>query len=279
MAANDTDNDRLMEAYYADMRNTSYVSPQEEQLLVKAYHSCVSCSRPYPLGSSALKCATCGVPRNLKARDKLISGVLRFVVKVAKEYAYRTKGPNFESDFLAALVSAGNIGLLVAADRFDLSKNTRFITYAAWWVREKILEELDSQGVVRVPAHKQKALRSQRKHGGGTQVEAPHVTLVAVDAIDESGQSDTRLERDLMNTYGMNVLRQALTQLDLRERDKYIVLAYFGAREEPKNLRQISSRLDLSSERVRQIKKNTMEQLRDFLQNKRVEGLHDVYAE
>ena len=130
-----------------------------------------------------------------------------------------------------------------------------------------------------MPAHKQKALRAQRKYGGGTDVEAPHVTLVAVDAIDESGQADTRLERELMNTYGLTVLRQALCELSLRERDKYIVLAYFGSREEPKNLRQISNRLDLSSERVRQIKKNTMEQLRDYLSNNRVEGLQDVYAE
>ena len=121
------DKDRLMDAYFADMRGSTYVTQQEEQALVRAYHTCSTCSTPYPLGASLTKCTSCGATRNFKARDKLVSGVLRFVVKVAKEYAYRTKGPAFDSDFLASLISAGNIGLLVAADRFDLSKNTNHV--------------------------------------------------------------------------------------------------------------------------------------------------------
>lgn len=274
-----TENDRVIDAYFADMRGNTFVPPKEEQALVKAYRTCTACGGSYALGSSETRCSKCKAPRNFKARDRLISGALRFVVKVAKEYAYRTRGPNFDNEILTTLISAGNVGLLVAADRFDTSRNTKFLTYAAWWVREKILEELDSQGIIRVPAHKQKALRAQRKYGGGTEVEAPHVTLETVDAIDDAGHNDARLEKDLMNTYGLTVLRQALGELSLRERDKYIVLAYFGAREEPKNLRQISNRLDLSSERVRQIKKDTMEQLRVYLMSNRVGGSHDVFAE
>lgn len=274
-----SESDRLIDAYFSDMREVTFIPQSKEQELVRSYRTCASCKAPFTQGASQTRCPRCSAPRNFKARDQLISGILRFVVKVAKEYAYRTRGPTFDSEFLASLISAGNVGLLVAADRFDLSKNTKFITYAAWWVREKILEELDSQGIIRVPAHKQKALRAQRKYGGGTEIEAPHVVLEEVSAIDDAGHSDNRLEVDLMQTYGLSVLRQALDALSLRERDKYIVLAYFGSREEPKNLRQISNRLDLSSERVRQIKKNTMELLRGYLQNNRVEGLRDVLAE
>jgi RNA polymerase primary sigma factor len=273
------DGDRVIEAYFADMRGNSFVSQSEEAALVAAYRTCSSCRNTYPLGSSLVRCAKCSAPRNFKARDRLISGALRFVVKVAKEYAYRTRGVNFESDVLTTLISAGNIGLLVAADRFDTTRNTKFLTYAAWWVREKILEELDSQGIIRVPAHKQKALRALRKHGGGTEVEAAHVTLDVVDAIDDAGHGDNTLERDLVNSYGFNMLRSALDGLALRERDKYIVLAYFGAREEPKNLRQISKRVDLSSERVRQIKKDTMAQLRVYLVANQVGGARDVFTE
>jgi RNA polymerase primary sigma factor len=273
------DNDRVISAYFTDLRGNSFIPQKEEQDLVKAYRTCPSCRASYALGSSATRCPKCNAPRNFKARDRLISGALRFVVKVAKEYAYRTKGPNFDNEVLTTLISAGNIGLLVAADRFDCSRNTKFLTYAAWWVREKILEELDSQGIIRVPAHKQKALRAQRKHGNGVNVEAPHVTLDAVEAIDAAGHCDHSLERDLVNTYGLSLLRQALDELALRERDKYIVLAYFGAREEPKNLRQISNRLDLSSERVRQIKKTTMEQLKTYLVTNQVAATRDVFAE
>lgn len=274
-----TDNDRVVAAYFADLRGNSFIPQREEQDLVKAYRTCSTCQASYALGSSATKCAKCGAARNFKARDRLISGALRFVVKVAKEYAFRTKGPNFDNEVLTSLISAGNIGLLVAADRFDTTRNTKFLTYAAWWVREKILEELDSQGIIRVPAHKQKALRAQRKHGAGIDVEQPHVTLDDVEAIDAAGHCDQSLERDLVNTYGLTMLRQALDELSLRERDKYIVLAYYGSREEPKNLRQISKRVDLSSERVRQIKKDTMAQLKAYLAANHVAASRDVFAE
>lgn len=274
-----SDGDRVIDAYFADMKGNTFVPQKDEQILVKAYRTCTKCAGTYELGSSEKKCSHCDTPRNFKARDRLISGALRFVVKVAKEYAYRTRGRDFDNEMLTSLISAGNVGLLVAADRFDVSRNTKFLTYAAWWVREKILEELDGQGIIRVPAHKQKALRAQRKYGGGTEVEAPHVTLETVDAIDAAGHNDTRLERDLINTYGLALLRDALDKLSLRERDKYIVLAYFGAREEPKNLRQISNRLDLSSERVRQIKKDTLELLRTYFTSNQVGGARDVFAE
>jgi len=273
------ENDRVVTAYFSDLRGNSLVPQKEEQALVKAYRTCPSCRASYALGSSDTKCRKCGAARNFKARDRLISGALRFVVKVAKEYAYRTRGPSFENEVLTGLISAGNVGLLVAADRFDATRNTKFLTYAAWWVREKILEELDGQGIIRVPAHKQKALRAQRKYGGGTEVEAPHVTLDDVESIDSAGHCDDRLESDLVNTYGVSVLRDALDAMALRERDKYIVLAYYGAREEPKNLRQISKRVDLSSERVRQIKKDTMAQLRIHLMSSQVSSSRDVFVE
>jgi RNA polymerase primary sigma factor len=274
-----SENDRVVAAYFIDLRGNALVPQKEEYALVKAYRTCSTCQASYALGSTAVRCRKCAAPRNFKARDHLISGALRFVVKLAKEYAFRTRGPNFDNETLTALISAGNVGLLVAADRFDVTRNTKFLTYAAWWVREKILEELDGQGVIRVPAHKQKALRAQRKYGGGTDVEAPHVTLDDVDAIDAAGHCEQRLEEDLVNTYGHDLLRSALDALSLRERDKYIVLAYYGAREEPKNLRQISKRVDLSSERVRQIKKDTMDQLKVYFTTQKVSGARDVFVE
>jgi RNA polymerase primary sigma factor len=273
------DSDRVVSAYFTDLRGNTFVPQREEQELVRAYRTCSGCSASYPLGSSATKCLKCGARRNFKARDRLISGALRFVVKVAKEYAFRTKGPNYESEVLTTLISAGNIGLLVAADRFDTTRNTKFLTYAAWWVREKILEELDSQGIIRVPAHKQKALRAQRKHGMGVDLETPHVVLEEVESIDQAGLSEGDLENNLLNLYGLSTLRNALDELALRERDKYIILAYFGAREEPKNLRQISKRIDLSSERVRQIKKDTMAQLKTYLMANKVSATRDVFAD
>jgi len=214
----------------------------------------------------------------MRARELIIEGALRFVIKVAKVYARKAKGVNYDPDLLLQLISAGNLGLLDTVDRFETERGTRFLTYAAWWIREKICAELDSMGLVRVPTYKQKALRAKRKMNDGSDVEPPHVTLEEVSEID-SKHRDERLERDLLNTYGSDLVQQALIDLGFRGRDKYIVLAYFGMRDEPKNLRQISNRLDLSSERVRQIKKDCLDQLKSYLEAKRVRLTDDLFTE
>src|SRR5438105_7593942 len=63
----------------------------------------------------------------------LVLGNLRFVVKIAFEY--RTYGLR-----LLDLIQEGNLGLLVAVDRFDPGRNVRLTTYAVWWIRAYIQE-------------------------------------------------------------------------------------------------------------------------------------------
>ena len=269
--------DRVLDAYYADVRTMQLFSAEEERKLFEEYRTCPKCAYGYKTNENATRCPKCNACRRMQPRDKLIGGALRFVLKVAKDYSKRARGINFEQDLLKALVSAGNLGLLIAVDRFEPALKTRFLTYAAWWVREKILEELDSSGVIRVPAHLQKALRAKRKATDSTELDQAHVTLEEVSAVDDT-HSEERIERELINTYGIDVLHQTLTTLELRERDKYVVLAYFGKREDAKNLRQISRRLDISSERVRQIKRHVLDRLRLHFQAQQVKGATDLFT-
>ncbi len=70
-------------------------------------------------------------------KDLLIKTNLRLVINIAKKYINR-----HNNSLLQDLIEEGNIGLLVAVEKFDLSKNTRFATYAAYWIKHYIQEYL-----------------------------------------------------------------------------------------------------------------------------------------
>ena len=71
---------------------------------------------------------------DVKAKEKIINANLRFVVNVAKKYQ------NYGLE-LTDLINEGNIGLLTAIDRFDVTKGYHFISYAVWWIRQSILKQ------------------------------------------------------------------------------------------------------------------------------------------
>lgn len=84
------------------------------------------------------------------ARKAVIEANLRLVISIAKKY-YRPD--SFLS--LGDLISAGNIGLLKAVERFRVSKKTRFSTYATYWIRQSIQREVaNTKTAVRTPIHR-----------------------------------------------------------------------------------------------------------------------------
>ncbi len=70
---------------------------------------------------------------DMGARDELVQANLRFVIDVAKNY--QNRGLSLED-----LISAGNVGLLTAADRFDGTKECKFILYAELWIKQFIFQ-------------------------------------------------------------------------------------------------------------------------------------------
>ncbi|MBT4099204.1 MAG: RNA polymerase sigma factor RpoD/SigA [Gemmatimonadetes bacterium] len=225
------------------------------------------------------------------ARNKLVEANLRFVVSVGKEYQNRGVP-------LADLISAGNVGLITAAERFDENRGFKFISYAVWWIRQAILQTLAEQSrTVRLPLNKvgllykiskaSRRLRQQRADDPPPE-EIAAALEVSVEEVKETmlcGRSVRSLDatfRDEEDHSLLDVLpddRQESAEItvmkgclrgqidtvleDLVSREAEILKLYFGLDgEEPMTLDQIGSRYGLTRERVRQIKEKALHRLR-----------------
>ncbi|MDD5226229.1 MAG: sigma-70 family RNA polymerase sigma factor [Candidatus Omnitrophica bacterium] len=95
-----------------------------------------------------LKLAKMVTEGNLNARNRMIQHNLRLVLSVAKRYCW-CEGMEY-----ADLVQEGNIGLMIAVEKFDYTKGFKFSTYATWWIRQHIARAiLDKGQTIRVPVH------------------------------------------------------------------------------------------------------------------------------
>ena len=225
------------------------------------------------------------------ARNQLVEANLRFVVSVAKEYQNRGVP-------LADLISAGNMGLITAAERFDEDKGFKFISYAVWWIRQAILQTLAEQSrTVRLPLNKigllykiskaSRALQQERADDPNPeeiarQLDVPlhevKETLMcgrsvrSLDAGFKEEEDQSLLDvlpDDKQESPENHVMHGCLRgQIDsalggLAGREGEILRLYFGLDgEEPMTLDQIGARFGLTRERVRQIKEKALHRLR-----------------
>ena len=225
------------------------------------------------------------------ARNALVEANLRFVVTVAKEYQNRGVP-------LADLISAGNMGLITAAERFDEKKGFKFISYAVWWIRQAILQTLAEQArTVRMPLNKigllykiskaSRQLMQQRSDAPDPEdiaaelnvpVEEVKETILCgrrVRSLDATFREEEEhslldvLPDDRQESPEIQVMKGCLRgQIDsalgsLLGREAEILRLYFGLDgEEPMTLDQIGARFDLTRERVRQIKEKALHRLR-----------------
>lgn len=229
------------------------------------------------------------------ARDRMVRANLRLVVNIARNYTGKGLA-------LQDLIEEGNLGLLRAVEGFDPNMNTRFSTYASYWIKQSIKRALvNTAKTIRIPAYMVELLAKWRRATAQLQDELgrPPTQEEVAKALDlpkkklniikkairvynaapqteqpEDGWSlgemvtDERTktpDNEMVEADDLNHVLQLLDKMDKREAT--ILRMRFGLdAEEPKTLKEIGEALGLTRERVRQIESEALAKLAEALQ-------------
>lgn len=227
------------------------------------------------------------------ALEKLTKANLRFVVSVAKQYQHAGLT-------LGDLINEGNVGLIKAAKRFDETRGFKFISYAVWWIRQSIMQSLAEQSrIVRLPLNRVASLNKIAKTfsaleqefqreplaeelaavmGTTTKEVESNLTLsgrhLSVDAPFAHGEDSNNNLLDVLNDVNESKPDEGLLNESLREevkrvldtlpaRESDVLKMYFGLDGvSPMTLDEIGHLLNLTRERVRQIKEKATRRLK-----------------
>lgn len=185
---------------------------------------------------------------NLKAKNEILESNLRFVFDIARHYTGRGVP-------ISELISDGNMGLLRAIEKFDESKDVKFISYAVWWIRQAMLESIKKKNAINF-------VEIEPNTDNDTSMDKK---LIEDDEDDVSFNNDFSNENDEkereIKIEQKNIVIKLLNVLDERERD--VIESYYGINDKKElTLTDIGKKYNLSSERVRQIKKKGLMKLR-----------------
>ena len=185
---------------------------------------------------------------NLKAKNEILEANLRFVFDIAKHYTGRGVP-------ISELISDGNIGLLRAIEKFDESKDVKFISYAVWWIRQAMLESIKRRNAINF-------VEIEPNTDNDSSMDKK---LIEDDEDDVSFNNDFSNENDEKSIEVSENQRNIITSLigTLSDRERDIVENYYGINDKKEiTLTDIGKKYNLSSERVRQIKLNAIRKLR-----------------
>jgi RNA polymerase sigma-32 factor len=260
--------------YLAEIRKFPLLTAQEEQQYAMRFYE----------------------DKDLEAAHRLITGNLRFVVKIAAEYrSYGLK--------MLDLIQEGNVGLMMAVRKFNPYKGIRLITYAVWWIRAYIQNFImSSWSLVKIGTtqaqkklfYKLNQAKSAIKNLLGS--DDLHETALALDVkeadvseMEQRLRGESSLDAELVGSDGLTMLEsiaderqnqeeqladhqeaallqrqvgQALAQLNEKER---FIMERRVAAEEPLTLQEIADHFAISRERVRQIEENALKKMRAIL--------------
>lgn len=240
-----------------------------------------------------------------EAKSKLVTGHLRFVITIAKDYQNNSSNLNLND-----LINEGNIGLIKAIEKFDETKGFKFISYAVWWIRQSILQSIyENNSSIRLPVNRINALSkinkareklfhnlnreptleeiekffedenkddSQTLKMDDIKIALEHTTeyisldnpigdeynSTIQDVIEGEGKEEVEAK---MNTESLKYEINSIMDEYLTDREKQIIDMYFGLNgNHQMTLKEIGDVLNITNERVRQIKETAIRKFRSY---------------
>ena len=226
-----------------------------------------------------------------EALERLTRANLRFVVSVAKQYQNQGLALN-------DLINEGNLGLIKAAQKFDETRGFKFISYAVWWIRQSILQAISEQSrSVRIPLNQigfqskltkaivnfeqeferrpsaqeladiletdvSKVQEALGMNGKKVSVDAPFQdddsnSLIDIMTDESAPGTDNLMEKESLSSD----LEAALSRLG--EREAQVLKMLFGIDRNEMTAEEVANSLNLTRERVRQIKERALRRLRE----------------